>query len=501
MNLVNDEIGYGFLVRTLGLKVSGYRLHAKVAPGVVAVRTHGNQLLVPPGVAPDEGSHLAHLEFALKHQGVELEVIQAVCPHLSSVQILSRLNVSPNGKYIRAIAALYEAFTGNELDVASSSAPYTPLFDPNDYYCGADRHQKKFRVNFNGLGDLNFCPTVRRTPELHALLDRDIFLELNDFVESVGGSENLDRALGWAYMDETRSSFAIEHEQPTEDKARKFVQLLKGAHHSIPLTQEYLTELQRNIISNIYAEAYAFRREQNWLQQGGRMRSSNITYLPPPPEQVEPLMNALMDFANNTVNIDPFIKAFVVSFGFVFIHPFMDGNGRLSRFLVHHSLCRSGKLSQGLILPVSAAMAQHESAYLDALQSVSRPIRPLWDVLIVDENEIQASFRASANPYRYWDATRCVEFGVQMAHYALDTSLIKESEFLRQYDQAFNSLNSRFDVVAKDLHALIRMAYSEGGRLSQHRRKQYVYRVESKVLDAIEQEVTQTFFADDRQDE
>jgi len=32
------------------------------------------------------------------------------------------------------------------------------------------------------------------------------------------------------------------------------------------------------------------------------------------------------------------VRAAVVSFAFVFIHPFMNGNGRLSRFLIHHCL-------------------------------------------------------------------------------------------------------------------------------------------------------------------
>ena len=37
-------------------------------------------------------------------------------------------------------------------------------------------------------------------------------------------------------------------------------------------------------------------------------------------------------------DVPPLVKAAVVSFGFVFLHPFMDGNGRLSRLLAHHSL-------------------------------------------------------------------------------------------------------------------------------------------------------------------
>lgn len=88
----------------------------------------------------------------------------------------------------------------------------------------------------------------------------------------------------------------------------------------------------------------------------------------------------------------------------------------------------------------------------------------------------------------------CMEFGVQMTHYALDTSLIKESDYLKRYDTVYARINSWFDIVDKDLHALIRMAYSHEGRLSLTRRKQYLHRVQPAVLDAIEAEVQEVFF-------
>jgi len=55
-----------------------------------------------------------------------------------------------------------------------------------------------------------------------------------------------------------------------------------------------------------------------------------VTYIPPPPEMVPELMNELVTFANSAPReVDPIVAASVASFGFVFIHPFMDGNGRL----------------------------------------------------------------------------------------------------------------------------------------------------------------------------
>ena len=494
MAMGNREIGYGYLVEKLKLRVSGYRLAAKVDSGVFAIREQGGTLLVPSAVGPKDEALLTHLEFALRYQGVELEVLQAVCRVLEPDEIQARLDATPNGKYIRTIAALYEAFTGKSLQAKSSSAPYVNLFDPKLYICGPARRQSKFRVNFNGIGGLNFCPVIRRTDALETLLARDVFADLDTFVESIGGVQHLDRALGWAYLDEIRGSFAIEHEAPSEDKARRFVQVLKGAHEGRALSEEYLCELQRDTITNPYLAAFSFRYEQNWLQQGGRLRASSVSYLPPPPAEVGPLMTALMDFANRESPVDPLLKAFLVSFAFVFIHPFMDGNGRISRFQVHHALCRAGKLDQGLILPISVAMSRDESGYLSALQSVSRPIRDLWEVMIIDDERIDAQFKGSGDPYRYWDATACMEFGIRMTHYALDTSLIKESAYLKHFDTVVGRISAQYDIQNKDLHALVRMAYGHGGKISQNRSKQYKDRVQRAVLDAIEEQVQAVFF-------
>ncbi|NCP40953.1 MAG: Fic family protein [Rhodoferax sp.] len=71
-----------------------------------------------------------------------------------------------------------------------------------------------------------------------------------------------------------------------------------------------------------------------------------ITYLPPPPDVMLPIMNQVMDMANRTDSgIDPLVLGTLVSFGFVFARPFMDGNGRLSRFL----------FSQGCLRPWAVA--------------------------------------------------------------------------------------------------------------------------------------------------
>lgn len=491
---MHDEIGYGHLASVLRLNVSRWWKPVRIDGRVTSIVDEPDGLRVPSRMLPERDDLLAEVEFALKHQGVDLEMLQAVSRVMSPEPLQAALLRTPNGRYLRVFAALYEYFTGTDLRPGEINAPYVRVFDEKKYVCGPDRRMAKFRVSFNGIGTLDFCPIVRRTLSLDAVRERDLFGELDRFVASLGGLADLDRALGWAYLDETRGSFAIERETPSADKATRFVQLLHGAHEKRPLSEDYLAELQCSTMTNPLLEELAFRHQQNWLQRGGRLTAAGVTYVPPSAAHIPALMNDFMAFANEQKCDDALLHALLVSFGFVFLHPFMDGNGRISRFLIHHGLCRAGMLEQGLILPISVAMKQHEMEYLTALQSVSLPIRRLWDVTVIDEENISTVFNGTDACYRYWDATESVVFGYRMAHHALDHSLIAETVFLENFDLVRKRIEDRFDLRDKDLHALIRMAHSQHGTLSANRRKQYALTVQAGALDAIEQEVRAVFF-------
>jgi len=70
--------------------------------------------------------------------------------------------------------------------------------------------------------------------------------------------------------------------------------------------------------------------------------------------------------------VPPVVHAAVVSYGFVFLHPFLDGNGRIHRFLIHNILARRGFTPPGAIFPVSAAMLNRPKEYDESLEAFSR---------------------------------------------------------------------------------------------------------------------------------
>jgi hypothetical protein len=481
------SVGYGFLREFLELSAFTPSHPAYVGP-VTRLQIVGNGLAVPRHVAPNSNDPLAHVLFALKHEGTNLQILAETMPKIPTAGMLAELNKAPNGAYIRLACFLWEEFTGQELaPIPQIGGTVQMLFDPQKYLTGPVVKNSRWRVGFNGIGSMKYCATVERTAAIEAAIRSNILGRTKQFIESLG-AEMMDRALSWAYLHETDSSFAIEKEAPSEDKARQFVELLKQAHEPRELSEDYLVELQNVAITNPFDKAASFRFEQNWLSGPGHGAPS-VTYVPPPPALTGELMKNLIGLAGTAPRtIDPVVAASIISFGFVFIHPFMDGNGRLSRFLFHYALCQSGMLDKGLLLPVSVAMKRHEADYLAALRSYSRPARTKWDVRWFGEDDFSFTFRGSEAMYRYWDATPCVEFGYRMAEEALEIELRQETEYLAAYDRITRAVNERYDVRGSDLSTLVRSCLENGNKVSTNRRKHYAARVLPQVFDLIESE-------------
>jgi Fic family protein len=133
-----------------------------------------------------------------------------------------------------------------------------------------------------------------------------------------------------------------------------------------PVTVEMLLEIHRRLLSGTRLEEYGgrFREKQNWIG-GSAYNPCSAAFVPPPPELVAGLIADLVDFANED-SLPAVAQSAIAHAQFETIHPFVDGNGRTGRALVHLILRRRG-LAPRVLPPVSLILATWAQDYIDGL--------------------------------------------------------------------------------------------------------------------------------------
>ncbi len=132
------------------------------------------------------------------------------------------------------------------------------------------------------------------------------------------------------------------------------------------VTTEDILAIHRTLMANGSPRIRpgTFRLEQNWL--GGRLTNpSDARYVPPPEDEVETLMLDLVYFMNRD-DLPAVAQAAIAHAQFETIHPFVDGNGRVGRAIIHVVLRRRG-IAPAFVPPISVVLAARPHAYIDGL--------------------------------------------------------------------------------------------------------------------------------------
>jgi Fic family protein len=200
-------------------------------------------------------------------------------------------------------------------------------------------------------------------------------------------------------------------------------------------------------------------------------------------------MASLLEAATllETAAFHPVLTAAVIAFGFVFIHPFVDGNGRVHRYLIHHLLAQMRFTPQGLIFPVSAAMLAHLDDYRRALEHYSHPLLEFipWRSTADHNVEVLAD---TSDYYRYFDATAQAELLFACVAYTLEQTIPQEVTYLQRYDSLQGWLQEQFELPDKLVALLIRFLEQNQGVLSKRARAGEFAEFTAEEVRAIEQQ-------------
>jgi len=189
------------------------------------------------------------------------------------------------------------------------------------------------------------------------------------------------------------------------------------------------------------------------------------------PNDLAKLVEGLVAFDRESAQqLDPVVAASVLAFGFVYIHPFDDGNGRLHRYLIHHVLAQRGFNPPGLVFPVSAVILDRIDDYRAALEDYSQRLLPLVQWEPTEHGNVRV-LNNTGDFYRFFDATPQTEFLYGSVKRTIELDMPQEAEFLRRYDAFRNDLNLIVDMPDRLSDLLFRCLHQNVGTLSRRRRK------------------------------
>ena len=431
-----------------------------------------------------------HLEFALKYDGVNLALLAQIFEKVSQVELTEYIKSKPTGKYSRRIWFFYEFLTRKRLPLDDmKTGNYVGALDANDYYTvqGGEKSSRHRIVN-NLLGPQGFCPVVRRTENLSKLDAFNLKKRCEEIVSSYP-AELLRRALSYLYKKETKSSFEIERINPNASRTEKFIASLELAEKEDFCDKERLIELQNRIVDPRFKDS-DYRISQNYVGQTVAYQKEIIHYICPKPDDLPSLMEALIDSHKRMKagNVSPVIHAAVIAYGFVFLHPFEDGNGRIHRFLIHNILSLRNQVPRGLMFPVSAVILKNPADYDASLEAFSRPLLQHIDYQL-DEIGRMTVEGDSACWYQYIDMTTQAEALYDFVTKTIEEELVQELTILAKYDNTKKALQDIIDMPDRLINLFMQLCLQNNGSLSAKKRSDYFDFLTDEELKVMEQTI------------
>jgi Fic/DOC family protein len=462
--------GYAELIAQYDLKVPLPPMLSAITERHHPVSTENWQLLTPrhqPSATLQD-----QIEFALKWEGIDLSVLAALFKAVPEQAIGSVVRSKPTGAYTRRLWFLYEWLTARTLDVPDpGKVRAVPVVDQKMQFALSEGTLfSRYKVVNNMPGNASFCPMVRRTEKL----DQFAAKQFNRRAREIAGRTHPDimaRAAAFLLLSDSKSSFWIEGEKPPAQRIARWGQIIGGAG-SVKLSLEELERLQKIVIGDARFVQLGLRKEGGFVGMHDRDTQEPLPdHISAKAEDLPSLMDGIVTYDRRVLagGLDPVVAAAALAFGFVYIHPFADGNGRLHRWLIHHVLANAGFNPPALLFPISTAILRQFEKYLAVLQSYSGLLLHFIEWKPTPEGNVQV-LNDTADYYRYFDATAHAEFLYECVEQTVEHDLPDEVAHLQAYDRFSQAVQNIVDMPNQKIDLLWHFLRQGKGVLSQRTR-------------------------------
>lgn len=432
------------------------------------------------------GTAAAHLQFHLRHEVPHLEFLARLFAVTGPGVVQEWVMAEPTGQYARRAAFLYEWLTGDLLQVPPRlGGNYVDAVDDSKVFAASPQkvvNVSRWRVKDNLPGTRHFTPMVVKTEAVLKAAQLDVHQMYGELAAEFG-EDLLLRAAVWMTLRESKASFAIEGEADRSTRIQRFADVMarRTGQGEVPISHEALAELQQEILGEI-TSLTGFGIRQSPVFIGETVHFEEIVhYVGPGVEDLHSMLQGLAVFLERTQGQSAVMRSAIAAFGFVYIHPLADGNGRIHRFLINDILRRDGVIPDHVILPVSAVItdnAVERHAYDRVLDQVSVPlmqgVRELVSFLpsrttypdgVVSNLEFRGVEKARPI-WRYPDLGPHLVFMSHIIARTISEQMREESQYLRSHALARSALKEVVELPDHQADRVIRSIDQNQGRLS-----------------------------------
>lgn len=493
-------VGYSAIIDTLQFNIP--------FPTTIAIISNQNKkyhnenwVVYPKPYLPDDSTELTEMEslhkqlvFALKYEGINLLVFKKLTQHCTPNQLNELVRIEPSGQYTRRIWFLIEWLTGKKMerdDMTKKS--YVMLVDESLQYAIEGVKSQRHLVINNLPGTIDFCPLVNRTNKLEKYIQANLANQQNKYLQGIR-NDILQRASAFLLLKDSKASFTIEGENPRSKRAARWGKAI-GQAGMLDLSKDELLRLQQLVIEDPRFLEMGYRKKGGFVGEHDRSTGEPIPdHISAKWQDLEILMKGFLEADELLLksDIDAVISAAVIAFGFVFIHPFEDGNGRLHRYLIHHVLSKKNFSKQGIIFPVSAAILEKINEYRAVLEAYSLPLLDFIQWKETRDHNVEV-LNDTIDFYRYFDATKQAEFLYDCVNETIHNIIPGEVEYLTNYDSFKKILEDDYEMPEKLIALLVRFLEQNEGTLSKRAREKEFERLTNEEVQIIEQTYREIF--------
>lgn len=407
------------------------------------------------------------LVFALKYEGVNLLVFKKLFECIDQSELAEIVQLEPTSQYSRRIWFLYEWLMNHPLEIPDlKQGNFVSLVDEKLQFAIRGKRSSRHRIINNLPGSQGFCPLIYKTEKLKEFASSNLQDKKNNYIKGIH-KDVMQRAASFLLLKDSKASYTIEGEAPGANRALRWGKAIGEAGRN-PLSKAELLRLQQIIIENKRFTQMGFRTEGGFVGDRDRVNGDPIPdHISAKPEDVEMLLDGLIEASElmESETFNPILAAASIAFGFVFIHPFSDGNGRLHRYLIHHLLAKLNLAQQGIIFPVSASILDRIDRYRMVLEAHSHPVLELIDWEVTSDHNVRV-LNETTDYYRYFDATKQAEFLFECVFDTINRIIPEEVNYILNYDEFKRFIDDQFEMPDKLVASLVRFLEQDNGTLS-----------------------------------